>query len=226
MKKCKSCNAGIDVNAKKCPTCGRPQTTRKTKLIATFVVLFIVFTIWGPAGKEYSHSETAQNSTSSAPTAKPAESNPGPVPPAWSYTSSEDEMTSEKTYRATVKSDNIVIFDFPYNKPQRAKLTLRTHPRHGRDVLFSIDHGQLLCSHGGCSVLVRFGSGEPVKFRASRAADGRSTTLFIRDYSRFAGEMLKVDTVRIAPEVYKEGSPVFTFDVHGFDVEKYRPSKQ
>jgi hypothetical protein len=39
------------------------------------------------------------------------------------------------------------------------------------------------------------------------------------------GKMLKAKTVRISPAIYQEGSPVFEFDVSGFDKEQYLPQK-
>lgn len=218
MKSCKSCDTKIHSNAKRCPTCGRPQTTRSAKIVATLFALLVIVMVAG----QFNQEESRTSETSPVTTSKQEPAAPGSQ---WRYTASEDEMTGKKSYWASVKSDNIVTFGFPYHKPQRATLTLRTHPRHGRDTIFSIERGQLQCKYRGCSVLVRFGDGEPMKFQASEPSSRDSTTLFIRDYSRFAGEMLKVDTVRISVEVWKEGPQVFTFDVHGFDVEKYRPKE-
>lgn len=218
MKSCKSCGTKLHSNAKRCPTCGRPQTTRSAKIVAALFALLVIVMVAGQDNQK----ETQGSEKNSVTATKPTPKVPGSQ---WKYTASEDEMTGKKSYWASVESDNVVTFDFPYHKPQRATLTLRTHPRHGRDLIFSIERGQLQCKYKGCSVLVRFGDGEPVKFQASEPSSRDSTMLFIRDYSRFAGEMLKVDTVRISADVWKEGSRVFTFDVSGFDVDKYRPKK-
>lgn len=218
MKSCKSCGTKIHSNAKTCPTCGRPQTTRSTKIVAALFALLVIVMVAGQSNRE----ETQISETNSVTTGNQEPALPGSQ---WRYTASEDEMTGKKSYWASVKSDNIVTLGFPYHKPQRATLTLRTHPRHGRDIIFSIERGQLQCQYRGCSVLVRFGDGEPMKFQASEPSSRDSTTLFIRDYSRFAGEMLKVDTVRISADIWNEDPRVFTFDVSGFDVEKYRPKE-
>lgn len=135
-------------------------------------------------------------------------------------------MSEGKTYGASVRSTNTVNFDFPYSGPQRGTLTLRTHPRHGEDVIFSIERGQILCrSYEDCTILVRFDDGKAQSFSAVGAADNSTETIFIRNYSRFLAGMQKASTVRIAVEVYQEGAPVFEFDVSGFDAEKYKPPK-
>ena len=144
----------------------------------------------------------------------------------WMYSQSEDPMAKGTTYSAAVQSTNTVDFDFPYGGSQHAELTLRTHPRFGKDVIFRIERGQLLCnSYDGCNVLIRFDDGQAQTFSASGPSDNSTETLFIRNYSRFVAGMLKAERVRISPQVYQEGSPVFEFDVRGFDVSRYRPAR-
>jgi hypothetical protein len=136
-------------------------------------------------------------------------------------------MGKGTVYQALVSSSNTVNFSFPYAGEQKAELILRTHPRYGKDLAFRIERGQILCrSYDGCSVLVRFDDEQGVKFAASSAADNSTETIFIRDYSRFAGKMLKAKRVRISANIYQEGAPVFEFDVGDFDQSKYKPKKQ
>lgn len=143
----------------------------------------------------------------------------------WMYFQSEDQMGKGTTYSATVQSSNTVTFDFPYSGAQHATLTLRTHPRYGKDIILRIERGQFLCgSYDGCDVLVRFDDGDALTFSAAEPSDNSTEVLFIRDYSRFVGRMLKAERVRISASVYQEGSPVFEFDVRGFSVARYRPA--
>lgn len=143
----------------------------------------------------------------------------------WVYEQSSDPMASGKTYSATVRSTNTVEFGYPYSGAQRASLTLRTHPRYGKDVIFRIERGQLLCrSYDGCNVLVRFDDGESHAFEAGAASDNSTEVLFIRDYQRFVRGLLASERVRISPEVYQEGSPIFEFDLRGFDQSRYKPA--
>ena len=142
----------------------------------------------------------------------------------WSYSQEEDAMAKGKTYHASVKSTNTVNFAFPYSGDQHGTLTLRTHPRYGKDVIFSIEKGQIQCpSYSGCKVLVRFDDAQAVNYSAAGPEDNSSETVFIRDYSGFVAKMMKAKKVRISASIYQEGSPVFEFDVSGFDESKYKP---
>jgi hypothetical protein len=144
----------------------------------------------------------------------------------WSYHQSDDEMGNGTTYLARISSSNTVNFDFPYSGDQHAELQLRTHPRYGKDVIFSIEKGQFLCnSFEDCIVLVRFDDGKAASFSAAGAADNSTETIFIRNYSRFVEKMQKSKRVRISANIYQEGAPVFEFDVSEFDQKKYKQKK-
>jgi hypothetical protein len=141
----------------------------------------------------------------------------------WSYNVSEEKMTGGKRRIASVESKNTVDFDFPYNGSQNGHLTLRTDPRYGKDVLFRIEKGQILCtSYDGCMVQVRFDDEKPSNFAASGAADQSSNVVFLGDYNRFLSKLRKAKRVRFAVNIYQQGTPVFEFDVSGFDFDKYQ----
>ncbi len=92
--------------------------------------------------------------------------------------------------------------------------------------MLSIDRGQFLCrSYEDCTILVRFDDQKAQNYSAVGASDNSTESIFIRNYSRFVGAMLKAKKVRIAAEIYQEGSPVFEFDVSDFDESKYKPKK-
>ncbi|WP_426078941.1 hypothetical protein [Janthinobacterium sp. PSPC3-1] len=144
----------------------------------------------------------------------------------WYYQADEDKMSGGNTYYATVSSSNTVNFSFPYSGEQNARLSLRTSPRHGKDLIFSIKKGQILCrSYEDCNVLVRFDEDKASNYAAVGAADNSSETIFIRNYDKFLARLQKAKRVRISTDIYQQGSPVFEFDVSGFDREKYLPKK-
>ncbi len=141
----------------------------------------------------------------------------------WSYSHTDDPMSKGITRLASLYSSNTVNFDFPYGGEQNGSLTLRTDPKYGKDVIFSIEKGQILCaSYDGCTVLVRFDDEDAASYTAVGAADNSSETIFIRNYSRFIEKMMKAKRVRISVNIYQEGSPVFDFDVSGFSKDKYQ----
>lgn len=140
----------------------------------------------------------------------------------WSYPRSTDAMTSRTTRQAVIRSENTINLDFPYQGAQHGTLILRDHPSYGRDVIFRIEEGQLLCSsYSGCQVRVRFDEGSAGRWSAVGPSDNSSTSLFIRNYSGFLGQLRRSRVVRIQPEIYQAGAPVFEFHVGGFDFERY-----
>jgi hypothetical protein len=141
----------------------------------------------------------------------------------WSYRASEDPMTSRVTRQASIESENTVDFDFPYAGPQHGTLILRDHPSYGKDVIFKIERGQILChSYSSCDVRVRFDERSPERWKASEAADNDSTVIFLQNYSSFVQRLQSAEVVRVQVPVYQEGNRIFEFEVSGFDVERYR----
>lgn len=150
-----------------------------------------------------------------------------PLPGAqWTYTSSEDKMTGGTSYQARVISTNTVTFGPPYGGPQNGRLTLRTDPRNGKDVIFRIERGQLRChSYDDCDVLVRFDDEKPERLAGVGPDDRNSQTVFIGNYEKFVTKLRKAKIVRISMSIYQQGAPVFEFDVSGFDHAQYVPRK-
>lgn len=144
---------------------------------------------------------------------------------SWSYFSDEDAMSSKNSRFASIQSSNTVNLGFPYSGEQQATLQLRTHPRWGKDVIFSVDKGQLLCSYSGCRVLVRFDEAPPVYYNANEPSDHSSTYLFISNYAGFVNKMSKAKKVRIAVDFYQNGTQTFEFNVSGFDQAQYSGKK-
>lgn len=139
---------------------------------------------------------------------------------AWSYDSREDKMNGRKVTFAKVTSSNTVNFGFPYQGAQHGHLTLRAG--NDRDVIFSIERGQLMCnSYDGCTVKVRFDDGKPESFSAIGPADNSSETVFLHNYKGFMAKMRKAKVVRLSMNIYDQGSPVFEFDVRGFNEDRY-----
>lgn len=234
MTKCKECGNEISTKADACPNCGAKQvrTSGCAKVVLIFLGFIVFVAVIGQCNRDQSSTTSTPASSSTPAAASPAATvapTPPPVPEPgsqWIYGQNEDPMAKSVTYGALVQSTNTVEFDFPYNKPQHATLTLRTHPRHGKDVILGIERGQFLCrSYEDCTILVRFDDQKAQSYSAVGAADSSTETIFIRNYSRFLSSMQKAKTVRIAAEIYQQGAPVFEFDVSGFDAAKYKPAK-
>ncbi len=144
----------------------------------------------------------------------------------WDYSQSSDPMGKGISYSAMLKSSNTVNFEFPYAGSQHATLVLRTDPRHGKDVLFHIERGQIPChAYQNCAALVRFDDEQAIKFSAVGTADSSTKTIFLSGHDRFLEKVSKAKRVRISTTIYQQGSPVFEFDVAGFDKGRYRLKK-
>lgn len=231
---CPECKQAVSDLAPSCPNCGVPIAARppvpqpalaprakKTGcatmgcaiLAGLFLLSFVVNLVVNPG----SGTGPASRASSATP----------PVPGSqWSYSRREDAMAKGTIFQAKVISSNTVNFSFPYAGPQKGTLTLRTHPRYGKDVIFSIERGQIPCSsYDGCKVLVRFDDREPVHYSATAPEDNSTETIFIRDSDGFVENMLTATTVRVSANIYQEGSPVFEFDVSKFDQSQYRPKQ-
>ncbi|MFN5703885.1 MAG: hypothetical protein ACK46K_08790 [Gammaproteobacteria bacterium] len=235
MTNCKECNAQISTTAASCPQCG--ASPRKTSGCAVIIAVFLGLAFFSAimrgctegADIAQSPSHGTPSASNIAPTASSASPDtaapklPEPTPGSqWSYRHEEDPMGKGVSFYAHLTSTNVVQFDFPYNEPQHAFLTLRTHPRFGKDIILRIKQGQFLCrSYEDCNVLVRFDDKNSLTFAGVGASDGSSNTVFIRNYPRFLSSMVKAKRVRLSTEVYQEGSPVFEFDVSDFNESKY-----
>lgn len=218
LTKCKECGKEISNKAEACPHCG----AKPYKASGCLVVFLVGAAIFGTIG--------VMSSKDSPPPITPemVAPKPAPKPPGsqWYYHRNDDPMGKGTVHQAHVSSSNTVNFGFPYSGMQHATLALRTHPRQGKDVIFRIEKGQVLChSYQDCTVLVRFDDEPPTNYSGVGAADNSTETVFIRNYDRFIGKMLKAKRVRIAVNIYQEGAPVFEFDVSNFDQGRYKSTK-
>jgi hypothetical protein len=135
----------------------------------------------------------------------------------WQYEDNTDDLSGKHVRFASVRSQNEVRFDFPYQGAQRAMLQLRKHPKFGNDVILQIPKGQFVCGVEDCTVSVRFDDGPVQQFSAAEAEDHSSNLLFVTNYSRFVQRVVKAKRAYISAVVYQEGSPTFEFNVEGLD---------
>jgi len=231
MTKCKECKTDISTTADACPNCGAKQvrTSGCAKVVLWFIGIIVVLAAIGQCS---SPSSTSQSSPAVSNPNKAKESQVAPPPPPqpgaqWRYKQESDPMTSAVTRYAQVVSTNTVNFQRPYSGSQHATLLLREHPRHGKDVIMSIERGQILCrSYEDCTVLVRFDDQKPVTYSGVGPADNSTESVFIRNYSKFTTSLKKAKRVRISTNIYQEGAPIFEFDISDFDESKFRPQSK
>jgi hypothetical protein len=140
----------------------------------------------------------------------------------WTYSETVDEMTSKKITFASVRSENTIELDFPYQGAQHARLMFR---RKGSDLdaLFFLEKGQILCgSYDGCAIDVRFDDAAPTKFRMVEPDDNSTETLFFSDPARLLSKLEAADKVLVSVTLYQAGTHTFEFDASGFQPESFK----
>lgn len=140
-------------------------------------------------------------------------------PANWEYYESQDEMGRGTIKMARTRSTNTLSFDFPYAGPQHGTLTVRSHPRYGKDIMLSIEKGQFLTGIDGCKVLVRFDNDKPQSFWANGPSDHSTTTIFISGFSKFVAALRKSERVMIEAPFYHQGNQILQFSVGGLKWE-------
>lgn len=159
-------------------------------------------------------SSTTPTSTNSARTASTRQT--------WNYSDHTDEMGRGQIVQASILSANTISLESPYGGAQHGTLILRQHPQYGKDVIVTIEKGQLLDSDYHGQVLTRFDDDKPRAFSSVRPADGSSESLFLRGgaFPIFFSRLKTAKTLRIEVPIYQAGNQVFVFDVEGFSWKK------
>lgn len=135
------------------------------------------------------------------------------------YTEERDSMSGKLTKYESFESRNTVEFSFPYQGGTTAHLVLRNHPQYGKDVIFEISKGQLLChSFSNCSVSISIDGGPVFTVSGVGAEDGSSRTVFL-NWS-LVSKLKNAKSIKIQPPTYQNGRPVFDFDLAGIDVSR------
>jgi hypothetical protein len=136
----------------------------------------------------------------------------------WRYDKVTDDMTGKEIWVADCESTNSIELAWLHGKSVTARLSLREHPRHGKNVMLTLTAGQLLCrSYENCSITVRFDDAPPKTWSARGPPDGDSKMIFILGYDRFLKALRKASVVRIEVPLYQEGNRAFTFNSANLD---------
>lgn len=133
----------------------------------------------------------------------------------WNFRTKIDEMTDSKNIWASIRSDNYINQDFPYEGNTYASITVRYMKKYGYDVLIEIDRGQIVGSEftGDNYVTVRFDSTAAKKYYFNDAADGSSETVFLKNAKDFIEKSKKAKAIKVEIPVYEAGRPIFSFHV-------------
>lgn len=206
--KCHECGTEVSTEAKTCPKCGakvKKPTSVALKVLLGFVAIVIVASMAGVGGPPSTSTTTAINE----PTVK-----------SWAYDESPDSMTGKPVTSARIESNNTHQLDFPYHGGTVGTVFLRKHPRHGKDVIFQVNTGQLICNvSDGCDILVRFDDAKPLHVHANEPADYDSTVLFLDGYKRLVNGIMRSKKMIVEVTFHQQGNRQFEFNTAGLKWE-------
>lgn len=136
----------------------------------------------------------------------------------WEYEQEKDELRNAITYRATLSSNNIVDFGFPYNTSSM-HLTLRKAPKYGSDIIFYVN-GQFNSCYDSCKITVKFDDDKLETYRMVGSDGGDNSTVFIenaKSIKAFADKLKKSKKLIVEASFYNYGKGQFTFDTQGLE---------
>lgn len=138
----------------------------------------------------------------------------------WVYSADPNPMGPGDVRTATIKSHNAFALDSPYEGQQHGVLLIRKHPKHGLDVIFAVERGQLHCSYRDCRLAVRFDDGPEKSFGADEPDNNASHLLFFQDAAGFVAAMQRAHRVRIHAQFHRQPPVVIEFHVSGYNRER------
>lgn len=137
------------------------------------------------------------------------------APRTWSYHRSTDDVSGKEIQFAELRSKNYQNFDFPYQGDTYLTIQVRKHPRHGQDVIFHIDRGQLQCnSYDGCSGMISI-DGKAERLTLAEPADNSSEYVFALYDDAILRKLKGAKTIVVELPTFRNGSPSWTFESPG-----------
>jgi len=141
----------------------------------------------------------------------------------WTYFDYEDAASGKAAFKASLTSENEINLSFPYGGNQNGTLSLRNHPRFGKDIFFKINKGQILSidgySYDDKYFLVRFDDGDVNRWNYLEAADQSSDIIFISNEKKFKEKLTNSSKIYLTVNLYQDGQRTFIFDVKGLKKE-------
>ena len=133
----------------------------------------------------------------------------------WSVSREVDPMTDKETVWKTLRSDNWISQDFPYEGITQARITVRKSPKYGTDVYVRIDRGQIHGNEyrGTNYVTVRFDKDKAKRYYFNESADGSPDIVFLQGVTDFIRRAKKAKSIKVEIPVWQYGDALFEFSV-------------
>ncbi|MDY3343755.1 hypothetical protein PG326_00605 [Riemerella anatipestifer] len=137
----------------------------------------------------------------------------------WEYSESEDKMGDGSKY-ATLKSNDILDFDFPYDGGVESSITIR---KTGKvvDLMYQVTKGQIIAANSvtGGSVRVKFDDEKPFETNVIGPSDHSTETIFFQSSKKIVDKIKSSKKMVIEVEFFNEGNRQIEFDVTGLEWE-------
>lgn len=205
---CRECKKDVSSEAKICPSCGaKPQKSYNffTLILGAIIIALLIEAI--PSNKV---NKTSNNLSSPVVN----------VPNRWEYTSRVDEVSNKPIQSANLTSNNVVELDFPHQGGTYADLEIRYHPRYNKDIIFSVNKGQLNCQYNNCFVSIRFDDGEVSEYKVGEPSDRDSKTYFISNFNKTLNKIKRSKKMYIEVSFFQQGNRTFEFNTADLDTVK------
>ena len=132
-------------------------------------------------------------------------------PNTWSWAYQVDEMTNDSIRMASIRSNNFVSLDFPYEGKTYGTIYIRSIGE-SNDVMFVIDRGQYTSEYKVDSWQVKFDDNDPLTYKIIEPSSGSSETLFLSPQKSFIENVNNSDSTKIQVSLYEYGNHTFTFN--------------
>ena len=141
----------------------------------------------------------------------------------WEYRDFEDKASGKTTFKASLLSENKINLSFPYSGFQNGTLSVRNHPRWGKNIYLKIEQGQILSidgySYDNKYFLVRFDDGDVKRWSYVGSTDQSSDIMFISNEKKFLKLLTNSNKIYITINLYQDGQHTFVFNPKGLKKE-------
>ena len=141
----------------------------------------------------------------------------------WEYRDYEDKASGKTAFKASLLSENKINLSFPYSGFQNGTLSVRNHPRWGKNIFLKIEKGQILSIDGysfdNKYFLVRFDDGDVKRWNYVGSSDQSSDIIFISNEKKFLKQLTTANKIYITINLYQDGQYTFVFDPKGLKKE-------
>jgi hypothetical protein len=210
LVECKECKAQISDKAEACPQCGAKIKKPSGCFVFVLISIVVLVIIGSVSGGRSNQTKTATTPTETPETA---------APNTWKYSTNKDDVSGKPFKDATVLSNNTEQLEFPYQGGTVGFITIRNHPRYGKDIIFQVNKGQLSCQYNNCYISIRFDDGPVIKNYVTEPADNSHESYFLSNYKKTLAKIQASKKIYVEVTFHSQGSRTFEFNTYGLNKE-------